>query len=93
LWILWTHFDSRRVYTEKEVNAVLIAANAFSDPVHAAARADRSPAAHPQERRLRVTGSFRPAGRGDAGAARGMARAPAHARPHRASVTHFLTTG
>jgi hypothetical protein len=33
LWILWTRFDSRRIYTEKEVNAVLIAANAFSDHV------------------------------------------------------------
>ena len=33
LWILWTRFDSRRVYTEKEVNAVLMAANAFGDHV------------------------------------------------------------
>jgi hypothetical protein len=33
MWILWTRFDSRRVYTEKEVNAVLMAANTFSDHV------------------------------------------------------------
>jgi len=33
LWVLWTRFDSRRVYTEKEVNAVLIGANAFGDHV------------------------------------------------------------
>jgi hypothetical protein len=33
LWLLWTRFDSRRVYTEKEVNAVLMAANTFSDHV------------------------------------------------------------
>jgi hypothetical protein len=33
LWILWTRFDTRRVYTEKEVNAVLQDANAFGDHV------------------------------------------------------------
>ena len=33
LWPLWTRFDSRRVYTEKQVNAVLVAANAFGDHV------------------------------------------------------------
>ena len=33
LWILWTRFDSRRVYSEKEVNAVLMAGNAFGDHV------------------------------------------------------------
>ena len=33
LWILWTRFDSRRVYSEKEVNTVLMAANAFGDHV------------------------------------------------------------
>lgn len=33
LWALWTRFDSRRVYTEKEVNAVLMAANTFGDHV------------------------------------------------------------
>ena len=33
LWILWTRFDSRRVYTEKEVNAVLQDANGFGDHV------------------------------------------------------------
>ena len=33
MWILWTRFDSRRIYTEKQVNAVLMAANTFSDHV------------------------------------------------------------
>jgi hypothetical protein len=33
LWVLWTRFESRRVYSEKEVNAVLKAANAFGDHV------------------------------------------------------------
>jgi len=33
LWVLWTRFDSRRVYSEKEVNAVLKDANAFGDHV------------------------------------------------------------
>src|SRR5262245_12503774 len=33
LWLLWTRFDSRRVYTEKEVNALLMAANLFDDHV------------------------------------------------------------
>lgn len=33
MWILWTRFDTRRVYTEKEVNAVLKDANAFGDHV------------------------------------------------------------
>ncbi|HTO90737.1 MAG TPA: DUF2087 domain-containing protein [Candidatus Sulfotelmatobacter sp.] len=33
MWVLWTRFDSRRVYTEKEVNAVLKSANAFGDHV------------------------------------------------------------
>ena len=33
LWLLWTRFDSRRVYSEKEVNAVLVAANTFDDHV------------------------------------------------------------
>ena len=33
MWVLWTRFDSRRVYTEKQVNAVLMAANTFSDHV------------------------------------------------------------
>lgn len=31
LWVLWTLFDSDRTYTEKEVNAVLKAANTFND--------------------------------------------------------------
>ena len=33
LWALWTRFDSRRVYSEKEVNAVLKEANRFGDHV------------------------------------------------------------
>lgn len=33
MWVLWTKFDSRRVYSEKEVNAVLKEANAFGDHV------------------------------------------------------------
>ena len=33
MWVLWTLFDGRRVYTEKEVNEVLKAANAFGDHV------------------------------------------------------------
>jgi hypothetical protein len=33
LWVLWTRFESDRVYTEKEVNAVLKAANGFDDHV------------------------------------------------------------
>ena len=31
MWVLWTLFDGRRVYTEREVNEILKAANAFSD--------------------------------------------------------------
>jgi hypothetical protein len=33
LWVLWTRFDSHRVYSEKEVNAVLKEANGFGDHV------------------------------------------------------------
>lgn len=33
MWVLWTLFDSRRSYTEREVNEVLKAANAFGDHV------------------------------------------------------------
>jgi hypothetical protein len=33
MWVLWTRFDSRRVYSEKQVNAVLMDANAFGDHV------------------------------------------------------------
>lgn len=33
MWILWTRFEPRRVYTEKEVNDVLKRANAFGDHV------------------------------------------------------------
>lgn len=33
MWILWTLFDAKRVYTEREVNAILKAANAYGDHV------------------------------------------------------------
>ncbi len=33
MWILWTRFDGKRTYTEREVNAILKAANAFGDHV------------------------------------------------------------
>lgn len=33
MWTMWTRFDGRRLYTEKEVNAVLKDANAFGDHV------------------------------------------------------------
>ena len=33
MWTLWTRFDAKRLYTEKEVNAVLKQANAFGDHV------------------------------------------------------------
>ena len=33
MWVLWTQFDGRRVYTEAEVNQILKAANAFGDHV------------------------------------------------------------
>jgi hypothetical protein len=33
MWILWTRFDAKRKYTEREVNTVLKAANAFEDHV------------------------------------------------------------
>jgi hypothetical protein len=33
MWVLWSLFDGRRVYTEAEVNEVLKAANAFGDHV------------------------------------------------------------
>lgn len=33
IWLLWTRFDAKRSYTEPEVNAVLKAANLFSDHV------------------------------------------------------------
>lgn len=33
MWILWTRFDAKRPYTEREVNAILKAANAFGDHV------------------------------------------------------------
>lgn len=31
IWVLWTHFELRRVYTEREVNELLKAWNAFGD--------------------------------------------------------------
>ncbi len=33
MWLLWTRFEGRRVYSEREVNEVLKAANAFGDHV------------------------------------------------------------
>lgn len=33
MWILWTRFEAKRPYTEREVNAILRAANAFGDHV------------------------------------------------------------
>ncbi len=33
MWVLWTRFDAKRVYTEPEVNAILRAANLFFDHV------------------------------------------------------------
>jgi hypothetical protein len=33
MWVLWTMFDSRRIYSEREVNTILKAANAFDDHV------------------------------------------------------------
>ena len=31
MWVLWTRFEGKRIYTEREVNAILKAANAFGD--------------------------------------------------------------
>ena len=33
VWTMWTRFEAKRVYTEKEVNAILKQANAFGDHV------------------------------------------------------------
>lgn len=33
LWLLWTRFEGRRTYTEREINEILKAANAFGDHV------------------------------------------------------------
>lgn len=33
MWVLWTLFDAKRVYTEREVNTILRAANDFGDHV------------------------------------------------------------
>ncbi|MBC8057519.1 MAG: DUF2087 domain-containing protein [Rhizobiales bacterium] len=32
LWVLWTHFEARRVYTERQVNALLNAWHVYGDP-------------------------------------------------------------
>jgi hypothetical protein len=31
MWVLWTHFDARRVYTEREVNEILKAWHTYGD--------------------------------------------------------------
>ena len=33
MWVLWTRFDTRRVYTEREINDILKAWNGFGDHV------------------------------------------------------------
>ncbi len=33
MWVLWTRFEAKRPYTEREVNTILKAANAFGDHV------------------------------------------------------------
>jgi hypothetical protein len=33
MWVLWTRFEAKRSYTEREVNAILRQANAFGDHV------------------------------------------------------------
>jgi hypothetical protein len=33
MWVLWTRFDARRIYTEREINDILKAWNAFGDHV------------------------------------------------------------
>ena len=33
MWVLWTRFESKRLYTEREVNAILKDANTFGDHV------------------------------------------------------------
>jgi len=33
MWVLWTRFEAKRPYTEREVNAILRAANGFDDHV------------------------------------------------------------
>jgi len=32
LWVLWTHFEARRLYTERQVNELLNAWHAYGDP-------------------------------------------------------------
>ena len=63
MWVLWTLFDGRRVYTEAEVNQVLKAANAFWRPCHAAARTHQPPADDTQERLFGIPQAARPARR------------------------------
>ena len=33
MWVLWTRFDAKRIYSEREVNTILKAANGFGDHV------------------------------------------------------------
>ncbi len=33
MWVLWTHFDAKRIYTESEVNTILKSLNDFGDHV------------------------------------------------------------
>jgi hypothetical protein len=33
MWVLWTRFEGKRVYSEREVNAILKDANTFGDHV------------------------------------------------------------
>ena len=33
MWVLWTHFDAKRVYTEREVNEILKLWNTWGDHV------------------------------------------------------------
>ncbi|HRP28069.1 MAG TPA: DUF2087 domain-containing protein [Burkholderiaceae bacterium] len=33
MWVLWTHFDARRIYTEREVNEILKRWNTWGDHV------------------------------------------------------------
>ena len=33
MWVLWTRFEAKRLYTEREVNAILRQANGFGDHV------------------------------------------------------------
>ena len=77
MWLLWTLFDGRRVYTEKEVNEVLKAANALWRPRDAAPRTHQPPADEPQERLHRLPQTARTARRRDPRADPGLAAAAA----------------